>query len=326
MRFIRSFLKLLPPLLVLVLAALVALNHQQIQDWLKLRGYQPPADISKLADEDTMTSSAKHIYYINHAQLISSGTQFGQVCPQPEQTIVLGCYQSNENGIYLRTVTDTRLGGVEEVTAAHEMLHGAYERLSQKDKQYIDSLLVDYFNHDLHDQRIIDVMNSYKKTEPNDVVNEMHSVFGTEVANLPPALESYYQRYFTNRSAVTAFAASYEQEFTSRLNQIKILETQLNDLKQQISSRQEALNAQQTQLQADRASLDNLRNSGQIDRYNAQVPVFNQEVEAYNTGVSQLKQDINTYNTLVEQHNQLADELRGLYTSLGTNLSPQAAQ
>ncbi len=38
----------------------------------------------------------------------------------------------------------------------------------------------------------------------------MHSVLGTEVANLPPALENYYKQYFTNRQAIVNYANQYE--------------------------------------------------------------------------------------------------------------------
>jgi len=329
MQGFRYLLRQLPLLIIVILLGLGLYKHDAIADWAKLRNYQPPTDISHLASEDTMTPSALHIFYINHPLLITSNATFTQDCSQVEQTIVLGCYLSGESGIYLRQVTDSRLSGVEEVTAAHEMLHGAYERLSSSDKNYINGLLTDYYQHDLHDQRIIDTMNDYKKTEPNDVVDEMHSVFGTEIANLPQPLENYYQRYFTNRSAVTAFADSYEAEFTTRLNQIKDYESQLASLKQQIDSEEQSLDAQHAQIQADRASLDSLRGSrgsGQVDQYNARVASFNQEVEAYNSGVNRLKTDIDSYNALVDAHNQLAQQVRGLYSSLGTDLSAQSAQ
>lgn len=322
----KYFFRRLPLLLVLATLLLAAWKHTAILDWAKLRGYQPPAAVSRLVSEDAMTPAAQHIFYVNRPQLVDSSGQFRQDCPQVEQTIVLGCYQSGENGIFLRTVKDPRLNGVIEVTAAHEMLHGAYERLGSQDKKTVDALLQDFYQNQLHDQRLLDTIKAYKKSEPEAVVDEMHSVFGTEIANLPAPLESYYQRYFTNRSAITNFAAGYEDEFNSRLDKIKAYESQLSDLKQQIDGEESALSSQAAQLQADRASLESLRASGQVAAYNARVAAFNQEVDNYNAGVSRLKSDIATYNAIVEQHNQLADELRGLYSSLGTNLNQQPAQ
>jgi DNA repair exonuclease SbcCD ATPase subunit len=206
------------------------------------------------------------------------------------------------------------------------MLHAAYDRLSSKDRNYIDGLLQNYFDTQLHDQRIIDTINSYRQSEPNDVVNEMHSVFGTEIASLPPPLEQYYKRYFNNRQAITVFAANYQAEFTSRSDQIKADDAQLAQLKVQIDTQERSLQSQLTQINSDRARLDSLRGSGQISQYNAGVASFNAEVNAYNNGVEKLRSDIVAYNQLVAARNSIANELSSLSKSLDTRLTPQTAQ
>src|SRR5665213_3192248 len=190
----------------LAILGLLAFNRQNINDWWLLRHYQPPPAVAHLADQDTMTDYGRKIFYVNHAS-IESKTAFPQECPNNggEQTIVLGCYHSNQAGIFLLSVTDPRLDGVEQVTAAHEMLHGAYDRLSSSAKARVDAMLLDYYNHDLHDQRVRDTIAAYRKSEPHDVVNEMHSVFGSEIAHLPAGLEQYYKHYFTDRSKVTGY-------------------------------------------------------------------------------------------------------------------------
>ena len=326
MRNNRNLIKNLTLVVLLGLIAAVVWKHTALADWFKLRGYQPPVEISKLAAADTMTPAAQHLYYINHPKLITTSAQFGKVCPQLEHTIVLGCYHSMQRGIYLRSVSDTRLTGVEEVTAAHEMLHGAYERLSTKEKNYINSLLEDYYKNEVKDQRLIDTINAYKQSEPDSVVDEMHSIFGTEVANLPAPLENYYKRYFFNRTAVSSFASGYEAEFTSRLDQVKAYENQLSNLKEQINSEEAALESEAAKIESDRSNLESLRSNGLLTQYNERVAGFNGEVEIYNNGVAKLKADINTYNSIVVAHNQLADEISSLYSSLGTTLDQQTSQ
>jgi uncharacterized protein YukE len=301
-------------------------NAYAIEDWYRLRNYTPPANVATLVHEDTMTPYSTHLFYVNHPNLFNDAAAFRQDCAETEQTIVLGCYHPEQNGIAVYNVQDARLKGVQEVTAAHEMLHAAYERLSPKDKTYVNGLLTNYYNNDLHDQRIIDTMNSYKKTEPNDVVNEMHSVFGTEIANLPAPLENYYKKYFANREAVTNFAAGYQAEFTSRTDQINADDAQLADLKQQISSDEQSLSNQLSHIEADRRRLDSLQSSGQISAYNAGVSNFNSEVNAYNAGVARLRSEIARYNDLVNTRNALAAELRSLDSALDTRLTTQTAQ
>ena len=314
-------------LIVLALLGFGLFNLQAIEDWLRLRNYAPPVAITVIAKADTMTDDAKHIFYVTHPDLINEANAFRQTCPSFEQTIVLGCYRSGfSSAIYIYNVQDARLNGVVEVTAAHEMLHAAYDRLDQDDKSRINGLLNDFYSDDLRDKRVLETIDTYKQTEPDELLNEMHSIFATEVGSLTPELESYYQRYFSNRSAVVAFASKYADEFTSRIAEIKDFEQRLVDLKQKIDNKETTLGSQLEQMEADRRRLDGLRASGQVDEYNAAVPAFNAAVNGYNDGVVELRADIAEYNRLVAAHNALAAELSSLYDSLDTSLAPQTAR
>lgn len=301
-------------------------HRQTIYDWARLYHYQPSSVVSQLATDTTMTPDARHIFYVNHPA-IQSSSAFNQNCKgQGEQTIVLGCYHGNQLGIYVYDVTDARLQGVEQVTAAHEMLHAAYDRLSAKDKSYIDGLLQDYYNNDVHDQRIIDTINAYKKSEPNDVVNEMHSVFGTEIANLPAPLENYYKRYFTDRSKVVGYATNYESEFTSRKTAITNYDAELTQLKSQIDQQEANLKTKGASIDQQRAQLQQERNAGNIDAYNAGVASFNAQVDAYNNEVNSAKALIDQYNDIVAKRNAIVLEEQQLTQALNSQTVPQATQ
>src|SRR4051794_9985079 len=105
--------------LLLVILGVVIIKQQAIHDWWQLHGYSPPANIATLTADDTMTPQARHLFYVNHPT-ISSGSDFTLHCPAgSEKTVVLGCYIGDDRGIYLYQVTDPRLDGVEQVTAAH---------------------------------------------------------------------------------------------------------------------------------------------------------------------------------------------------------------
>jgi len=298
-------------------------QRQNIYDWAKLRGYDPPAAIAALAAANTMNDHAKRIFYVNHPELVSESTTFRQNCSYSEQTIILGCYHPDQNGIFIFDVQDERLGGIEEVTSAHEMLHAAYDRLNGDDKKYVDGLLQDYYDNQLSDERIKQTIEAYKQSEPTELVNEMHSIFGTEVAELPKPLEDYYKRYFVNRGAVVAFSQRYESEFTSRSARAAQYEKQIEALKAKITAKETELRAQLERIKAEQTRLDSLRASGQTEQYNAGVATYNAEVDAYNTGVAQYKRDVNTYNSLVEQYNAIAGELKQLYGAIDTRLTTQ---
>lgn len=317
-------LKLLAIVMVwLGLLGLVAANRQNILDWWRLRNYQAPAIVAQLAGQDTMTPYARKVFYVNRPA-IDVKQQFTKACPNNggEQTIVLGCYHGGQAGIFLFGVSDPRLDGVEQVTAAHEMLHAAYDRLSSSERQRVDTMLLDYYNHGLHDQRIINTIAAYKKTEPHDLVNEMHSIFGTEVANLPSGLEQYYQRYFTNRAQIAAYAAQYQAEFTSRQAAIASDDTQLASLKAQIDALEADLKTRQAAVSAQQSTLMSERSAGNISAYNAGVPAYNAQVDAYNAGVQTVQNLVNRYNRLVVSRNAIALEEDQLVNELSNSAAP----
>ena len=311
-------------IILIALCLAVVIYRQPLNDWWRLRGYQPPSDISRLADQDTMTPYARHLFYLNDPQLVSSVASFRKDCPENEDAIVLGCYHPGEDGIYIYNVKTQDLQGVAQVTAAHEDLHAIYERLSSKEKQRVDGLLENYYQHDLTNQRVRDEINLYMKTEPNSVLDEMHSTFGTEVANLPPALEDYYKQYFNDRSVIVAFSNRYEGAFTGRQTQISQDDEQLSAMKRQIDAQQTDLQTRLQELDATQNHLKALLASGQTEEYNAGVPAYNDQVQAYNASVAGLRSSINSYNQLVKSRNALAQQLTDLDKALDTRMAPKA--
>jgi hypothetical protein len=323
-RGIGSWPLLISLLLLCAIFGILVSNEQNILDWWALRNYSAPAVVSQLATQDTMTAYARKIYYVNHPA-IDLKSAFNVHCPNDggEQTIVLGCYHSNQAGIFLLCVNDPRLNGVEQVTAAHEMLHAAYDRLSSSEKNKVDAMLLNYYNHDLHDPRIISTIAAYKRTEPNNVVNEMHSVFGTEIADLPSGLEQYYTRYFTDREKIAAYAAQYQAAFTSRQTAVTTDDNQLNNLKSQIDSSESNLKTMQASIDSQQSQLITERNSN-INAYNADVPAYNQQVDVYNNQVTYTQNLIAEYNNLVTSRNSIAfqeDQLIGDLTGNDSTLS-----
>lgn len=315
---------------VICMAALVAIlafgwmNANAISDWLKLRGYTPPAEIASLAADDTMTGYTKHLFYVDRPQLIASVNDFRQKCPDSPSTIVLGCYHPGLNGIFIYNVASPQLAGVTQVTAAHEVLHAVYERLSSSERNQLNSELESYYKNSLSDSRVLAEVKIYQQTEPNDVYDEMSCTFGTEIASLPAALDNYYKKYFSNRLKVVAYETKYESAFTSRQAELSADDIKLSSLKSQIDNEQSDLQVQLSQINTDKARLDSEKAAGDYSSYNSGVAAYNSEIDAYNSKASQLRLDINIYNSLVAQRNQIANDLATLQKSLDTRTVPRA--
>lgn len=308
-------------LLFLLGAVIVAyINRMNIFDWWRLRSYVAPSQVSELALQTTMNSYGTKLFYVNRPS-IDEKAAFNASCRDNEQTIVLGCYISTKR-IHILDVTDTRLDGVEQVTAAHEMLHEAYQRLSSSEKKRIDNLLLDTFRG-ITDKRIIANIESYKSAKA-DIANELHSILGTEVVILPSSLEQYYQKYFNDRSKIVAFSDKYESELTSRKDKVAEDDKKLAVLIDQIKSNNKILDSQSNDLKTRKNELDQFKNSANIANYNAGVPAYNRQVSTYNSLINNTNQLIVQYRALLDSRNALVTELQTLSKALDSQINTRS--
>ncbi len=329
-------------LFAVLLAAALSIGfwqRQNILDWWALRNYTPTVDASRLATEDTMTSKARKIFYLQNPQLQEKAA-FYKSCEEGEASIVLGCYKprrtlnckggtivtkvvgcGNEaGGIFVLKVDDQRLEGVEQVTAAHEMLHAAYGRLSFSEQKRVASMLDSAYTS-VDDQNIKDKIGEYKKSGA-DITNELHSILGTEVANLPTDLENYYKQYFENRAAITTFASDYQAEFKKRKDKVEALDKQLKDIESQIDANNTELDTQQATITAESKRLDGLLKAGQIDEYNAGVSAYNKSLVPFRGLIAETKQLVTDYRNILTERNNVAAEAQELEKALDSRITP----
>jgi hypothetical protein len=304
--------------LVLVAFTLLGVTQRQtIKDYYIVQTQPLGNQSSALAQNLSLTPNASFLYKASQPQ-VQPAEAFNQSCKSVahEHSIVLGCYSRQR--IYIYNVADTRLNGVKEVTAAHELLHAAYERMSQKEKTELNKTLTATADS-IDDQRFKDTLAEYRRTEPGQLENELHSILGTEIAVLPTKLEEHYRKYFTNRSQIVSYAKQYEDSFTSLDSKIKQYDQQLADLKAQKELQENSLNQLQTDIESERARLDQLKNSNETEEYNAAVPGYNAKIQTYNSDITTLKQIIQSYNQIVEARNSLASTQNDLVKQLDSS-------
>lgn len=315
---------LLLSVFILLLAVGAVVYRQNLIDWWQLRNYSPPAEVVKLADQGTVTPYGRKIFYVTRPA-IESSQAFNQHCnKKAEKTIVLGCYDGRH--IYVFNVTDDRLSGVKQVTAMHEMLHAAYDRLSKNEKDQVDVMLEEQLAKIKDDEHINELVAQYRKSEPGEIDNELHSILGTEVRSLTPELETYYSKYFQNRKAVVAFAEQYEGVFKQSQKEISAIDERLSGLKEQIEANKMGLDSDYAALKTESEQMEQLRQAGETQAYNERVPDFNAKVQAYNAKSAATKQLIAQYNELVATRNQKEAAHNNLADSLNSNLKTAPTQ
>lgn len=305
--------KWLSPLIALVTIGVIWWQKQNIIDWYRLQNYDPPARIEQLADNTTMNSQGRKLFFVHHPEL-DDKKSFSGHCPVIEETIVLGCYITHRK-IYLFDVSDPRLSGVHEVTAAHEMLHAAYDRLSDAEKQDINAKL-EAFTATLTDERILETIAAYRQQNPSVVPNELHSIIGTEVRNLTPELEKYYARYFDNRLKIIEYAEKYEKAFSDIHDQINAYDAQLASVKSQILATEAQLAALSSEINSDRAQMDAYLARGNNEAFNNMVPTYNAKVKRYNRLAEQYRRLVSEYNSIVAKRNALAAQQHELIEAI----------
>lgn len=297
------------------------LQRQTVYDWWQLRAYAAPSEIAALADHTTMKDSARRVFYVYHPA-IEPRESFNKHCRDGEFTIVLGCY-SAARGIYIFRVDDPRLDGIEEVTAAHEFLHAAYDRLSEKERQQVDAWTAQAYKN-LDNERLQETIAEYQKHDASVVPNELHSILGTEVRNLSPELEQYYSRYFENRKQIVAFSEAYESAFTDRRNKARQYETQLDSLKSQVESAKEELEAEQRRLEREANELQGSRKSADPDTFNNRVAAYNVDVGLYNRKVANVSSMVDEYNRIYKKYKEVVVEQQDLFKAIDSR--PQQIQ
>lgn len=314
----RTFVDAIVFVLVLAGGTWALLNQQDIRDWWVLRSYQPSAEISALAEATDMNERGERVFFASRPQL-NDRSSFNTNCPFPDRSLVLGCFADSH--IYIFKVDNTKLDGVEEVTAAHEMLHAAYARMSGSERKKIDKLTADAYAG-LRNDRLTQIIDGYRKDDPESVPNELHSILGTEIRELPAELEAHYANYFDDRGQVVKIAESYEQVFVALQDKIAKLSNQIASLKNKIEKAEQDLGGDKASLDAEANRLKQLRDDGDFDEYNAGVPGYNALVSAYNAAVEDYKGFVSSHNKLVEDYNDLALEQNQLVQSLNSKFQP----
>ncbi len=320
MNKVRRFWPYLLMVALVAASVLIWWHRDYLRDTWSLRGYEPPEEIVSLATDTAMTPYAERLFFVNQPEL-NDKEAFNNNCSElQEEVAVLGCFRGDRNGIYIYNITDPRLMGVEQVTAAHEMLHQAYDRLSTRERRRIDALLKDFYLSKLADESVKNKIALYEKNGTENLTTELHSIFGTEIAELPAELEEYYARYFSDRQKVVTFRAQSQAAFDDYRQKIADYDARLAELKPRIESGEAELVRRQQELRERRASLDSLLANDQVGSYNAAVPGYNELVFEYNTLLTNTKALIEQYNSVVVERNEVAVQARELSEALDSRL------
>ena len=305
---------------ILTLAVAFLLQHP-VRDTVIGASYNPPQSVEAIESRLQLTNSGTRIFAATQPKLMA-GEEFTETCENIEKSsVVLGCYVSQQ--VILFDVSRTELDGIKEVTAAHELLHAAYDRLLFFEKPQIKELLIAEEARLQADEAFVERMSVYDSLSREDQINELHSVLATEIRDISPELEQYYERYFTERNAVVELYESYQSVFSE-------LRQETERLVAQLDRAASTINELSAQYDTDRAALE-----GDIQSFNARadaqqfdsVAEFNferNELVRRSNALEQQRININnriaSYEATLARYDDLAVQLSGLNQSIDSKI------
>lgn len=290
---------------------------QRLVDMVQARLFTPSAQVAAVNDRLGLTSHGYNIFYASNPQVEDKAT-FNSSCQSTERTAaILGCYWKRD--IHLFDVQNKELDGTLEVTAAHEMLHAAYERLNWLERERVDRLVEEEYEKNKGNAALKQIMQYYAKSEPGAESNELHSIIGTTVATISPELESYYAQYFSDRENIVALNTKYNAVFGAISKQADELEATIESEGPAIQAELASYESDRQQLELDIQTFNARAQSGGFttqSAFNVARNALTARLSSMNTRQQAINARVATYNQLVAQLNALAIRVDKLNASI----------
>jgi len=223
-------------LLIIIGLVVAYVQRENLRDLFTVWNYEPTSVIEGYIERTEMSDRGEFLFKAS-TPAVTAGDSFNDTCGALEEgTGVLGCYLPQTRTILLFDVTDDRLDGVEEVVAAHEMLHAAWDRMSASEKAELEYMLEAEAEARADDKKFSDRMALYARAEPGERLNELHSIIGTELDEISPELEAHYAEFFDDRSVVVALHLTSEAVLTDIEDRATALVEKLENLNDDIET------------------------------------------------------------------------------------------
>lgn len=300
-------------------ATLVWFSRTAIQDRILAYTYTPDTNITRIHDRVEFTDNGQLLFYASQPSVEASDT-FNTHCQRQEQkSAILGCY--TDRRIYIYDVENSELDGIQEVTAAHETLHAAWERLSTRERERLEVLLGQAYRR-VADDDLRSRMEYYDRQQPGERANELHSILATEYLDIGDELEKYFASYFVDRHEIVRIHARYNSVFKNLQEQSDALYRELTGLSESIERQSSNYNQLVAELNADIDALNELAKN--VDRTSVTaVNAFNatrqelversRELDGMRTALNSL---IDTYNQKQDEYNSIVAHTQELQSSI----------
>jgi hypothetical protein len=301
-------------------------NERNIKDQLVAYQFDTPESVASYIEQAGLSETGA-LYLKASLPRVVPSFEFGRYCTRNEPGIgVLGCYTTRDSRIYLYDVTDPRLESIEPVVATHEMLHAVWFRKTTAERDALAPLLEEAFAALGPDHPLVERIATYEADNPASRIPELYSIIGTEVREIPDALEAHYSRYFDDRSKVVDLADHFYLVFDTLQAELEQLSNELNSRNAEIEGLRFTYEETNRILNADilnfneRARIPPTDSSPSRSQFEAERGALIERQARLKSMRETLETKITEYNTLLEELNVLNDEVSALNQGINVTL------
>ncbi len=318
---------LVPVVVLATLGGLAAANRQYLTDQWTVWNFEATPAIADYIDDATMTDHALFLFNASKPR-VAADSEFADVCGDNEgDDGILGCYTSENKRIVLFEISDDRLSGFQEAVASHEMLHAAWDRLGEGERERVSALLDAEVKRLAGDEEFQDQLDAYDFGKNDGVrADELHSLIATEVAGVSDELEQYYAQYFTDREALVELYEASHQVLVEIAAAVTALNEELDALDKQIEADYQTYSDGYDVLNADWDAFK-ARNDAYFYRTQAAFDADRDALLARGDALDALFDSIDAmtdeYNLKVEELTKLDAQAAELFSAI--NLDPQSS-
>ena len=308
-------------ILLCFIAVFILLQRDWIYDFYRGITYEPSSEMAAIRTKLKLTSQGEFLFNASQPSL-NSADEFNANCRRENETIaVLGCYSGGD--IFIYNITDSELDGVRELTTAHELLHVVFARMSEDDRESFRAILETVYNQNR------DILESELETYDESArFEELYVRAGTEVKNLPSALEDHYAKYFTNQDHIVDFYNSYIQVFREIEAEIEALSVEMEELQATIEADTASYERRADQLNANIISFNSCADTAGCFSTNAAFRARRNELLAEADALEELYEKINAniekYNEYVAKYNEYVTRNEKLNTIINSSIKPES--
>lgn len=297
-------------LLLVAFLVLAFANRGLIRDHFVAATFDASPEVQALTENLDLTQAGERVFLASEPA-IGGAEHFTAWCSgvvRSEESHVLGCYKS-EN-IYLFNVTDPRLEGIVEVTAAHELLHAVFARMSPREQQALAKELRSEYEALIVDSpELAERMAVYESLSPTAYANELFAVLGTEEFPLSEKLESRYAGWFNDREGIVDVHQQVFSVFVDLRARATELADELTTLKASIEERNEEYTASVAAYNSKAAEFKD--RNGRFE-FSDNVAEFDEIRWHLLDWHADLEDELASLRTDTDHYNELREELEGL--------------